>query len=154
MSDMMQATLVARLEGDSVLNGMLARDPHAQAGGRPALFSAWKANAPEALPQLLLMEAGDRADPKETLSGYVFHETWHFQAWVSSTTTQHKTIMERVKRLLHEQHFPLADTRYNLKYLYQTGGLPDGYDPSLRESFAIQVYEVCYSYPGDWQAPA
>lgn len=144
MSVATKTALVTYLQADSTLMGMLAVDSHPNSGGRKALYGSWRGNNPKDLPQLVIMQADARPDPAEELSGHIFHETWHFEAWAQTLSDIHSSIIERVQYLLHEKRFALG-TGLNPKYIQLLSSISDGYDGSLRENFAIQIYELCYS---------
>lgn len=144
MSVATKTALFGVLQTDATLTGMLALDPHPNAGGRKAIFGAWRGNTPKALPQLIVRQADSRPDPDPGLSRGVFHEMWHFQSWAQTTSDVHSQIIERVEHLLHEKRFALG-AGLNLKYLWLVSSVPDGWDDQLKESFALQVYELVFS---------
>lgn len=147
MSQFTKGAIFRRLESDSLLASVLAADPHTNAGGRKAIFNAWKGKAPKALPQLLVIQADDSSteliDQARGTSG-IWDERWHFEAWAATTDDVHQTIIEaHVKRLLHNQRFGL-DGGANLIWCNQIGGTPEGYDSDLKESFSIAIYAIRY----------
>lgn len=146
MSVATKTALVGLLQADATLAAMLAVDSHPNSGGRPAIYGTWRGESPNDIPQLIVKQADVRPDPTEERSGYVYHETWHFQAWAYSTSDIHTQIIERVQQLLHEKQFTLSGGR-NLKYVQLLSSVPDGIDTDMRQAFALQVYELVYSIP-------
>lgn len=147
MNNFTKTAIRRRLESDSLLRSLLAADPHPNAGGRPAIFNDWKADAPDALPQLLVRQSldldDDKVDQSKGRQG-VWTEQWHFQAWAKTEGHVHQDIIESVIRLFHNQRFAL-DGGAILQYCKKTGGDPEGYDGDISEHFSIAIFELKYA---------
>lgn len=146
MSLSTKEAIFSRLESDASLNAMLARDSHPNANGRPAIYSAWRANAPkDDSPMLLVrwvdpdMETDRSPDQSKGLSG-VWRETVHFQAWARTTDDVPTRILDRVQDLFHYARFPLSDGI--VLCMRKIGGQPELFDDRLEESFGVAIYEL------------
>jgi len=147
MSDFTKPAIVRLLEANTDLRAKLALDSNPNAGGRPAIFNAWKSNAPKALPQLIFMIVSDQdRDLVDQAKGEhgVWSEEWHFQSWAKSRDDVTEQIMAILKRTLHNQRFAL-DGGATLMRCMKRGGATEGYDPDLDESFSIAIYDVTYA---------
>jgi hypothetical protein len=147
MSNFTKGAIVRRAESDNRLKTILAADPHPNAGGRPAIFNAWRGRSPNALPQLIIVQAMetdmDLRDQGRGTQG-VWRERWHFEAWARSENDIPQSIIAIVKELFHNARFRL-DGGAIMLYMQQVGGDPEGYDADLDESFSIGIYDLAYS---------
>lgn len=144
MSSVTKRALFKLFTEDAVLNGMLGRDSHPRANGRPAIYGQPRANNENDLPQLTVRRTGDLPDPNPELSGHIWHETYEVMAWAKTSDNKHTDIQDRVKYLLHEKRL-ILEGGANHKYTIKVGGSPEEFDGENEEAVSIGIYQLVFS---------
>ena len=150
MSVLTKQAVVAVLEADSALSGMLAADPNA--AGRMALFNARMNDLTPVYDSVTFREARSRplrgflAEQAGESANAVVEEMYDFEVWTKrASSAPIDAIRQRLDAALHQQALSLGAAG-RVFWGERTMTMPDNWDPKLLARFGLFRYRLLVEY--------
>lgn len=143
MSEITRKGFYAFLSSQAAFTALVASDP----SGGPALYPQAMVANPQIFPQVVYLNPGGRkAHPDPGLSSVLFYEDWDFLAYTDQESdVPADQIADTLRRLLHEQVFPLEHGE--VFYLEMVPGGGDGFRATDQTRVVARKFRLLYSDP-------